>query len=526
MARGDRSWIRSRPSLASRRDLLREAARLGATAFALTSLPKIARAITFFDNPFKLGVASGDPIADGFVLWTRLAPDPLNGGGMPPEAVPVNYEIASDATMRQIVQRGAALARPEVGHSVHVEIQGLESDRPYWYRFNSGGEESPIGRTRTFPPIGAKVERMRIAFASCQHYGQGYFSAYRQMVEDDLHLILHLGDYIYESTWGTRVRPHLGKPANLDEFRNHYALYRSDRDLQAAHASCPWGVIPDDHEVENDWSADVSYSNPEPARLLKRRAMAFQAYYEHMPLRAIAKPRGADMQIYTTLSFGDLAHFILLDNRQYRSYHACFATHGYGGRTLHDCAEIDAEDRTMLGEVQERWLYTNLRAPARWKVIAQQQLFADIDDQAPESASRGFWTEGWDGYAANRRRILAHIEERQIQNAVVLGGDCHQHWVCDLKLDNKNPNARTVASEFTTTSITASTGETPEWVLAKNPHAKFNEWRYRGYMRAELTPELWRTDAMAVESITRPGAPSRVLGSFVVENGKAGPQAD
>jgi alkaline phosphatase D len=509
----------------SRRLLLRHAARLGAAAFVSGAAPKVARA-QFFDNPFKLGVTSGDPLADGFVIWTRLAPDPFEGGGMPPEAVPVNYEIALDENMRRIVQRGAVLARPEVAHSVHVEVSGLEPNRPYWYRFNAGGEASMVGRTRTYPPVGSPAQRFRFAFTSCQHFGQGYFTPYRQMVEDDLDLILHLGDYIYESTWGQRIRAHPAKPATVDEYRNHYAVYRSDVDLQAAHAACPWGVITDDHEVENDWAKDRSSATQDPIEFLKRRTMAYQAYYEHMPLRKIARPRGNEMQIYTSVTFGDLAHIILLDNRQYRSYHACADQYGgVGGKMLRDCAELQAEDRTMLGDVQERWLMSNLRFQGRWKIVAQQQLFASIDETEP-GGTRSYWTEGWDGYAASRRRILTGIRDNKVRNAVFVGGDCHQHWVTDLKLNNEDPKDPVLASEFTSTSLCAGTAPTQDWVLGQNPHAKYNEYRYRGYMRAEVTPALWRTDAMAAETLMRPGAPSRVLRSFVIEDGRPGPEPD
>jgi alkaline phosphatase D len=274
----------SAPAHLSRRRLLEAASTLAAATFAIPFASRVVRGQPrFAAYPFSLGVASGDPVADGFVLWTRLAPDPLNGGGMPREAVPVRWEVARDARFLDIVRRGETLAAPELGHSVHVDVTGLEPDRWYHYRFIAGGEVSPIGRTRTFPPIGAPANRLRFAFASCQHYGQGFFTAYDAMMQDDLDLIVHLGDYIYESDWGPRVRFHLPEPMTLEQYRNQHALYKSDRSLQAAHAWHPFAVTWDDHEVDNDYAAGHAEDPTPVATFLRRRAAAYQAYYEHMP---------------------------------------------------------------------------------------------------------------------------------------------------------------------------------------------------------------------------------------------------
>ena len=341
-----------------RRQLLRRstAAALAAIATPIVSRPAIGQT-RFFDYPFQLGIASGNPVADGMVLWTRLAPAPLDGGGMPNEVVPVDWAVANDEAMTDIVRQGTVLAAPEHGHAVHVPVQGLSPDRWYHYRFVAGSEASPVGRTRTFPVEGAPKDRMRFAFGSCQNYYQGYFNAYRQMVDDDLDLIFTLGDYIYENSWGTQVRWHLPEPYTLTQYRNHHALYKLDADLQRAHAMVPWAMTWDDHEVDNDY-ADVHQEDGDPVEAFtRRRAAAYKAYYEHMPLWPQSRPVDGALRLYTSLTFGDLAEFAVLDNRQYRSDQACQGPTDFGGQLVPStCAEVHDEARSMLGAGQEHWL--------------------------------------------------------------------------------------------------------------------------------------------------------------------------
>jgi alkaline phosphatase D len=250
-----------------RRRLLQMAGHLATAALAAPVSSRVAHGQPRFASyPFALGVASGDPVVDGFVLWTRLAPDPLNGGGMPPEAVEMHWEVARDPRFLEIVRRGTALAAPEHGHAVHVDVQGLEPDRWYYYRFLAGGEASPVGRTRTFPAPGAPKERLRFAFASCQHYGQGFFTAYDAMMADELDLILHLGDYVYESDWGPKVRFHLPEPSDFEGYRDMHALYKSDPSLQAAHAWYPFLVTWDDHEATTTMPAASRRTATRPSR--------------------------------------------------------------------------------------------------------------------------------------------------------------------------------------------------------------------------------------------------------------------
>lgn len=503
----------------TRRWLLQAASSMAGAALTapLTSKLVLGKA-RFRAYPFTLGVASGDPTADGFVLWTRLAPTPLAAGGMPHESMPVLWQVARDEQFRNIVKRGEALAAPERAHSVHVEVTGLEPDRWYFYRFLAGGEASPTGRTRTFPAPGSKKDRLRFAFASCQHFGQGYFTAYQAMMEDDLDLILHLGDYIYETSGGRKVRAHLPEPTTLEGYRNLHALYKTDAHLQAAHAWHPFAVTWDDHEVDNDYAGDQSLDRMPVEAFIRRRAAAYQAYYEHMPLRRSA------MTLYRTLTFGDLAHFAILDNRQYRSDQACQGPL-YGGQLIENCEEREAPERTVLGPAQERWLLDELtQAKTRWRVIGQQMLMAQLDQRAGEGEA--WWSDGWDGYPAGRRRILNHIKDHNIENCVVLGGDIHSFWVTDLKADFNDASSSVIATEFVGTSVTSNGAPYEQFaaMLPENPHVKFFESRKRGYVLAHVTPKEWRTELRVVSTTAQPDAVTSTLRSYIVESGRPGAQ--
>lgn len=313
----------------------------------------------FSGYPFSLGVASGEPFSDSVVLWTRLAPDPLNGGGMPNHPVPVKWQIAADESMKQIVRSGTEMAVPEFGHSVHAEVSGLRPDHWYWYQFRVGNEVSPVGRTRTAPAMGDRVNRFRFAFASCQNWEQGYYTAYKYMAEEDLDLVIHLGDYIYEGPpRETALRPHSGngEPYTVEEYRNRHAQYKTDPNLQAAHAAFPWLVTWDDHEVDNNYADEIPQDPEQQSRedFLARRAAAYQVYYEHMPLRRFSIPRGPDMQLYRRLTFGNLAEFNVLDTRQYRTDQPC------GDGTKPRCEQVFDPNATLTGAEQERWLFDGL----------------------------------------------------------------------------------------------------------------------------------------------------------------------
>lgn len=515
-------WLLSR---VRRRQVLIGAGALTGLAIANQFSQKVVAQPKFSDYPFKLGVASGDPLPDSVVLWTRLAPDLLNGGGMPGANVPVQWQIADDENMRRIVSSGTVMATRELGHSVHVEAQGLRPATWYWYQFRVGNEVSPIGRTRTAPNPRDRVNRFRFAFASCQNWQQGYFTPYKYMAQEDLDLVVHLGDYIYEGgVSATAVRPHNGdEPYTLEEYRNRYALYKSDPNLQATHAAFPWIVTWDDHEVDNNYADEVP-QDPDlqsTEDFLRRRAAAYQAYYEHMPLRQFSIPRGPDMQLYRRLTFGDLAEFNVLDTRQYRSDQACGDGQDVG------CAEALDPSRTITGAEQERWLFDGLaRSQARWNILAQQVFMAQRDFE-PEAEVR-LSMDAWDGYAASRDRLFDFIQKRQPSNPIVLTGDVHANWVADLKADFSNPNSATLGTEFIGTSITSGgngsdTNANTESILTENPHIKFFN-NQRGYVRCELTPARWQSDYRVVTAVTTPEAPITTRASFVVENGKPGAQ--
>ena len=474
-------------------------------------------------DPFTLGVASGDPLPDGVVLWTRLAADPLNGGGMPQNAVDVEWEIGRDEKLTKVVKRGRATASPDLGHSVHVDVRGLEPSTWYWYRFRTGSHVSPVGRTRTAPPARRKLDKLSFAFASCQHYEAGFFNAFEQMASEDLDLVIHLGDYIYEGAPRTTgVRKHNSPEiVSLADYRNRYALYRMDPHLQKVHALFPWIVTWDDHEVDNNYAADKPEDGMARERFLERRANAYQAYYEHMPLRRASLPKGSNMLLYRRLTFGDLAEFSVLDTRQYRSDQPC----DDGNKP--QCAAALAADATLLGGAQEKWFFEGLKqSHARWNVMAQQVMVAKVDRRA--GAEEAYAMDQWSGYEAARRRVLDFLDERRPSNPVVLTGDIHSNWVADLKKDFSDPKSATVGTEFVGTSISsggdgADMQPAVQAYLPENPHVHFYN-NQRGYVRCVVTPDKWQSDYRVVESVTEPGAPIRTRASFVVENGRPGAQ--
>jgi alkaline phosphatase D len=487
------------------------------SAFALQN-PKVA------DYPFTLGVASGDPAPDGFVLWTRLAPKPIEGGGMRPENVQVAWEVADDEKMNKVVARGTVVATPGLAHSVHVEVAGLPADRWYFYRFTAAGEASPVGRARTTPRPDALPSRVRFAFASCQHYENGYYTAYDHMRREDLDLIAHLGDYIYEgAARDKQVRKHVGQElATLDDYRNRHAQYKTDEWLQAAHAHCPWLVTWDDHELDNNCAGDHSEEQDVSREdFLLRRAAAYQAYYEHMPLRASALPRGPDMKLYRHVPYGRLAEFAVLDTRQYRTDQPC----GDGSKA--PCEAAYDPRATLLGDAQEQWLLHGLAASRGvWNVLTQQVMMGRVDRRNGDEVA--YSMDQWPGYEANRRRMLRFFAERPALNPIVLTGDIHTNYVNDLQVDESDAKSPVVATEFVGTSISSSgdgeeTRKDMPGILAENPFVRFTNGE-RGYVSCELTPERWTSHYRTVPYVSSPGAPLITRKSFVVETGRPGAQ--
>ena len=470
--------------------------------------------------PFGLGVASGEPAANDVVLWTRLLALP----GDPGAAFPVQWEIAADDGFRSIVRRGESAALAELGHSVHVEVEGLEPERDYWYRFHGAGATSPVGRTHTAPTPGTLPDRFDFVFVSCQHYERGWYTGFRHMAAESPSLVVHLGDYIYESGPGIRndlVRRHdAEEPRTLEAYRARYALYKRDPDLQAAHAAAPWVFTPDDHEVDNDWAGEHNTEQMNREAFLARRTAAFQAMYEHLPLRRTSLPVGPDAQLYRRLDFGSLMRLHVLDTRQYRTLQPC------GGRRRAPCDEQHAEGATILGSQQADWLLDGLdRSPARYNVLANQVFMARLLEGEEELTLP---MDKWDGYPADRARLMTFLHDRRPANPVVLTGDLHTNWVNDLKLDFDRADSPVVGTEFAGTSISSSgdgvdTGPQGENALGHNPHIKFFNAQ-RGYVRCSLSPARLRADFRVMPYVTRPDAPIATRASYVVENGIPGAQ--
>jgi alkaline phosphatase D len=440
---------------------------------------------------------------------------------MKPDPVEVSWQVCDDEAMSKVVKRGKTVAAPEWAHSVHVEVSGLRPDRWYWYQFKAGNETSPKGRTRTLPLANSSPEKLRFAFASCQHYETGLYTAYEHMARENLDLVVHLGDYIYEGPArdGLVRRHNSGEIFTLDDYRNRYALYKTDAALQAMHAAAPWLVTWDDHEVDNNYAGLIPERHPgNDIPFPQRRADAYKAYYEHMPLRRASLPKGPDMQLYRRLPFGRLAEFFVLDTRQYRTDQPC----GDGRKEV--CPEALNPNATLLGQRQREWLFRGLeRSSGQWNVLAQQVMMARVDLEAGPDVMHSM--DQWPGYEMDRRRVLKHFVERKVANPVVLTGDIHSNWANELIADFDQLDSRVVGTEFVGTSISsggdgAARDPREERLQAQNPFVKFYNAQ-RGYVRCEVTPTAWRSDYRVVEQVSKPGAPVQTCKSFLVESGRA-----
>lgn len=510
----------------SRRSVLRAAGcALGALAVGTAGCARPPRPAS--GPVFTLGVASGDPAPDGMVLWTRMARDPLADdglGGMPSGPVEVEWEVAGDERFSQVVQRGMRATDAEAGYAVHVRPVGLAPGREYWYRFRVGtgptAELSPAGRTRTAPAPG-ELGSLTLCATSCARYEQGLYTAYRRLAEDRPDLVVALGDYIYEYAGdeiGAPVRRVAGGEARtLADYRRRYAQYHADPDLQAAHAIAPWLVVYDDHEIADNWAAEVP-GRPDPA-FMPRRAAALRAFYENLPLPESCRPDGPAIQLYRRVSWGALAEMHLLDTRQYRGDQPC------ADKYRSDCSERTDPTRSLLGPAQETWLLDGFRqSRARWDLLGQQVFLAQVD--LTPGVERGYNPDAWDGYLGSRDRVVAGWASAGVRNPVVLTGDVHAHWAAEIKTRSDDPATPTVGTELVTTSIASGgdgTEERPDTaqVLAENPHVRFFNSR-RGYLRTRITPDSLTADFRVVEYVSRPGAPAATRASFVVEDRRPG----
>jgi alkaline phosphatase D len=512
-----------------RRQWLRQAVAAASTVW----LPRATWSRTHWrSNPFALGVASGSPTHDSVVLWTRLVQDglrPVETGG-----VVVRWELAHDDQFRQLAASGQCPALASLGHSVHVEVPGLAPERWYFYRFISGEAVSATGRTRTFPAPGVAVSRLRLSYASCQHWEHGYFAAYRHMCEEQLDVVMFLGDYIYEYAASAKaVRPGGADwLLSLDDYRARHALYKSDPDLQAMHAACPWLLTWDDHEVQNDYAGMApGDKGPMVPDFAARRAAAYQAYYEHMPLRASVLTRaldglatGAEMRIYGSVPFGNLATLYWLDDRQYRDPQACTKDARRGSSTVNPahCADWNDPRRTLLGAVQEQWVDQAFgRSQSLWNVVGQQTVFGQRDFKW--GAGQSFSNDGWDGYAPARSRFIESMQRHTLNNPVILGGDVHANWVGHVKASYADPASKSIGVEFCGTSISSHGGSNEKIAehLRENPHFVYADREHRGYGVVEFTPKQLTTTLRVVDDVSRADTSIATQAQFVVEAGRA-----
>lgn len=495
-------------------------------------------------DPFALGVASGEPEPDSVLLWTRLYPGmPVPGqsatdaeqaahfeeksGSSAFNASVASYEIYSDEALKQRVQQGEVRTDRERGWSVHARVTGLQPDRPYWYRFRSGDAVSPVGRTRTSPAPDADVRQLRLALASCQHYEQGHYAAHADMARRDLDLVLFVGDYIYESSNPKYlIRPHTGKvPKTLAEYRERHALYKLDADLRACHAAHPWVCTWDDHEVVNDYANDQDPAYTDPQQFLLRRAAAYRAYFEHMPVWP-GGPGGAHQRIHRHRTWGRLADLWTLDCRQYRSPQPCRDPLKGGGRVVVNCETAGDAAQSMLGAAQEAWIRDGLAQSRRtWRLLAQSTQISSTGIDTP--VGRSIYTDGWDGYAAARTRLLSAVAETGPRNVLTLGGDVHQHVAANLRVCPNDDSSPVVAGEFVTTSITSRgmSSAALDRIRASNPdiaHARSDE---RGYVRVDVTPSAITGIFLSTPFPAQSGATLGVQATYRVRHGQAGVEA-
>lgn len=513
-----------------RRDLLRAALSLALLPWRQAGAQQAA-APRWQSEPFSLGVASGLPRPDSVLLWTRLLPAPEEAAALARlPSVALDYELFADSALKQPVRSGRIDALATRAHSVHLPLRGLQAGRDYWYRFHCAGAVSPVGHTRTAPLEGARALRLRLALASCQHWEHGHYAAHRDIARQDLDFVLFVGDYIYEGTGRMdAVRSHGGPaPRTLDEYRARHALYKSDPALQAAHAAHPWVMTWDDHEVVNDYANDRDQAYSDPAVFLKRRAAAYQAYFEHMPILPVgdASQGQASTRIHDRMVWGDLAELWTLDNRQHRSHHACPDPYRGGGRLVLDCAELEDPQRSMLGLAQERWLTQGLNASTRgWKLLAQGTQMAPSGLDAL-SGLRATYTDGWDGYPQARKRLMGAIQQAGLRDVMALGGDVHYNQAGNLRLNPNDAKSAPLASEFVTTSISSRgmANSRLQTLQESNPDMVYARSDERGYALLEITPHQARCQFRSTVNAQREDAALRVQAVYAVERGRAGVQ--
>lgn len=456
-------------------------------------------------DPFVLGVASGDPTAGEVILWTRLT------GELGDDEVPVIWEVAEDEDFSRIVASGWQMASAALAHSVHIDAGGLAPDSSYFYRFRIKGQWTSVtGLTRTLPAAESSPDRLRVALASCQDYSDGYYTAHRHLAEEDVAFVLFVGDYIYEDDDddGPRVAG-LADSFTLEQYRERYEVYRSDENLQEVHRRLPWVMTWDDHEVRGNYAGTVD-ERDDGEDVLARRMAAYQAYYEHTPVRvAFALEDPANTRIYRSFSYGDLAEFWVLDGRQYRTEQPCDGEQGP------PCDEIDDPEATMLGEAQKTWLKEGMaNSTAHWRVLGQQTVFvlAEIEDFLMNP-------DQWDGYRAERRELHEFWVENDVDNLVILTGDLHAAGFATVHADPADTSTPAIGHEIVSTSLSStSSDQVPARAItmALDTVHYFNLEK-RGYSVCEFTRDQLRVEYKVVSTIFELEADLEVDAVFTID---------
>jgi alkaline phosphatase D len=508
-----------------RKDFLLDLAYLTAVTTGVSNVWRLTGRPVLADDPFTLGVASGDPRPNSVMIWTRLAPKPLEpDGGYSGPRVSMQWEVAEDEKFAKIAQRGTTIAAPELGNSVHVDVDGLAPDRWYFYRFLLQNGASPVGRLRTAPAAGG-VAPFRLGVVSCQQYEQGYYTAYDHLAkEGQLDLVAHLGDYIYEYGGNTNaVRTYAtSEIRTIDQYRIRYAQTKTDKDLRAAHAAAPWVVTWDDHEVDNNYATLNGENLMESEEQMRvRRAAAYQAWWENQPVRVPRVKSWADLNITRRIEWGALASMHVLDTRQYRTDQNC----GDGNKDV-PCGDWGNTSHTMMGAEQEKWLDDGMAASrARWQVLANQVRIAPYDQKNGEGNRFGMDT--WAGYPAALDRLLKTIATRAPNRTVAITGDIHSNWVNELPVRRERPTETKLAAEFIGTSISSGgdgSEAQPTWTDLARSENPFTLWHNnrRGYMVCDVSTDEWKTTYRTVDYITKPDAPVKTAATFAVSHGKPG----
>lgn len=496
---------------------------------------------------FLHGVASGDPLRDAVMIWTRVTPEALETAALPDAVgaradagdgtqLAVDYRVALDPALTNVVQEGRAATSASADYTLKVDVTGLAPATTYYYQFRLGDAASPIGRTRTLPE--GSVDRLRFAITSCANYPQGYFHAYRKIAERaELDLVLYLGDYIYEYANGTygdggplgRVPAPDREIVTLDDYRQRHAQYKLDPDLQEVHRQHPAVVIWDDHEFTDNAHRSGAGNHQASAEGTweARRDAAIRAYYEWMPLRAVdpADPT----RIYRSFAFGDLVDLLLLDTRIV----------GRDRQISDECdpAQRDDPARTLLGSAQENWLTGELAASkqrgTRWRLVAQQVAFAEFVGDPPIPGCVGS-DDKWSAYASTRTRVLDALEGGAIDNVVILTGDSHSSWGLDVPRAPFDPSAYdpvsgrgSLAVELITPGVTspaipdaAQAAASERRYKATHPHVRFAEHHSQGYILLDVTPESARAEWFFVSPVREPGASERPGGAVATASGQ------